>query len=75
MEYGVINVSVSNHYSKPSSVSDVVTQGLLGEKVEIIETRETHIRVRQQDGYISWIPEDQLVPNVSPVGELFQARA
>ena len=75
MEYGVINVSVSNHYSQPSSVSEVVTQGLLGEKVEIIETRETHVRILQQDGYISWIPEDQLVPAASPVGELFQVRS
>jgi hypothetical protein len=69
MEYGVINVSVSNHYSKPTSVSDVVTQGLLGEKVEILEIQETHVRIRQQDGYKSWIPEDQLVTDTDQIGD------
>jgi SH3-like domain-containing protein len=75
MKSGVINVSVSNHYSKPSSISDVVTQGLLGEKVEIIETRETHSKIRQHDGYVSWIPVDQLVTATDPVGEVALIRS
>ncbi|MFK5926278.1 MAG: NlpC/P60 family protein [Desulfuromusa sp.] len=74
-EYGVINVSVSNHYSKPTSVSDVVTQGLLGEKVEIIDTQETHIQIRQQDDYLSWIPEDQLVVGMEPGGDTHLLRS
>lgn len=61
-EYGVINVGVSTHYSEPTSLSAVVTQGVLNEKVEILDKRETHILVCQADGYQSWIPEDQLVP-------------
>ncbi len=75
MEYGVINVSVSTHYSEPASTSAVTTQGLLGEKVEILERQPTHILIRQKDRYQSWIPEDQLVPEVSPVGETFQVRS
>ena len=58
---GIINVSVSSHYRDPSSASEVVTQGLLGEKVEILEERATHTLIRQTDGYESWIPEEQLV--------------
>ncbi|MCK5915311.1 MAG: C40 family peptidase, partial [Deltaproteobacteria bacterium] len=58
---GVINVSVSSHYRDSSSVSDVTTQGLLGEQVEILEKGATHIYIRQKDGYQSWIPDDQIV--------------
>ena len=68
-EYGVINVSVSTHYSEPSSTSAVTTQGLLGEKVTVIEVQSTHIKICQEDGYISWIPEDQLILESLPGGE------
>lgn len=68
MEYGVINVSVSTHYSEPSSASAVTTQGLLGEEVEILETRPNHIQILQKDGYQSWIPDDQIVPAVEIAG-------
>ena len=67
MEYGVINVSVSTHYLEPESTSAVTTQGLLGEKVEILDTQSTYIQIRQEDGYLSWIPEDQLVPETTSV--------
>lgn len=69
MEYGHINVSVSSHYSAPTSTSDTVTQGLLGEKVAILERQPTHILVQQKDGYQSWVPEDQLVLEGSQSGE------
>lgn len=58
---GIICVSVSHHYRLPSSASEVTTQGVMGEAVEILEERETHVHVRQADGYQSWIPNDQLV--------------
>ena len=74
MEYGVINVSVSTHYLKPESTSAVTTQGLLGEKVEILDAQSTHIQIRQKDGYLSWIPEDQLVPETLPVGKKLLVR-
>ena len=64
---GIVNVSVSNHYSAPSSSSEIVTQGLLGEAVEILEEKPTHILIKQADGYQSWIPEDQLVSAPQPV--------
>ena len=65
---GIINVSVSSHYRDSSSASEVVTQGLLGEQVEILEESATHIHIRQKDGYQSWIPEEQLVPWVEMDG-------
>ncbi|MCK5916122.1 MAG: C40 family peptidase [Deltaproteobacteria bacterium] len=66
---GVINVSVSSHYRDPSSVSDVTTQGLLDEQVELLETGTTHIHIRQKDGYQSWIPDDQIVPLIEIDGQ------
>lgn len=61
IEQGIINVSVSSHYSCASSVADIATQGILGEKVEILERGVTHALIRQEDGYTSWIPLEQFV--------------
>ncbi len=58
---GIINVGVSNHYREPSSQSEIITQGCLGERVEVLEEQENHTLIRQADNYQSWIPEDQLV--------------
>lgn len=66
-----VNVSVSHHYRDPSSATEVVTQGLLGERLEVLEKTPTHIYIRQEDGYQSWIPEDlatfEPVPQGDPV--------
>jgi cell wall-associated NlpC family hydrolase len=64
---GIINVSISNHYRDPSSQSEIVTQGCLGERVAILEEQENHTLIRQADNYQSWIPEDQLVSGVAAV--------
>jgi len=55
-----INVSLSNHYEKPSYTSEVTSQGLLGERVEILESQFPFTRIRQLDGYESWISTDQV---------------
>lgn len=55
-----INVSVSSHYKEPSYASEVTCQGLLGERVEILEEAELFSRIRQADDYESWISSDQL---------------
>jgi len=65
---GIINVSVSNHYREPSSQSEVVTQGRLGEQVTVLDRQETHTLIEQADTYQSWIPEDQLVTDIEPAG-------
>ena len=64
---GLINVSVSSHYRDSSSASEIVTQGLLGEHVEILEEQSTHTLIRQADGYESWIPEEQLVTHTGAI--------
>lgn len=55
-----INVSVCCLYREASYSSEIVSQGLLGEPVELIEYKELFSRIRQDDGYESWISTDQL---------------
>ena len=55
-----INVSVSSHYREDSYGSETVTQGILGEQVEIIKHHPLFSKIRQEDGYVSWISTDQL---------------
>ncbi len=70
-----VNVSVSNHYKEPSRASEVTTQGLLGEQVEILENHPIFIRIRQAGGYESWIPADQIVQGEAPQGEDLMVRS
>ena len=58
---GSINVSVSNHYREPTYDSEIISQGLLGERVEIVEQKQIFTRIRQSDDYISWVSSDQVV--------------
>ncbi len=55
-----INVSVSSHYREPSYASEIVSQGILGEQVEVIEHTPLFCRIRQEDGYESWVSTDQI---------------
>lgn len=55
-----INVGVSSHYLEASYDSEVITQGVLGERVEVRERQPLFSRIVQSDGYTSWISTDQL---------------
>ena len=63
-----INVSVSSHYREASYASEVTSQGILGERVEILEAAPLFSRIRQSDGYTSWISSDQLYAGEPPAG-------
>ncbi len=63
-----INVSVSNQYCEPSYTSEVTSQGILGERVEILEHRLPFTKIRQMDGYESWISTDQVCEGATPDG-------
>lgn len=62
-----INVGVSSHYRSDSYNSEVITQGLLGEDVEVIDHQPLFSRISQKDGYRSWISTDQLSFKSQPV--------
>lgn len=55
-----INVGVSSHYRKESYSSEVITQGVLGEVVTVIDHHPLFSKIVQDDGYTSWISTDQL---------------
>ncbi len=59
-----INVSVSNHYCEPSYASEITSQGILGERVEILEYNPPFTKIRQADGYESWISTDQIYEGI-----------
>ncbi|TKB11617.1 NlpC/P60 family protein [Desulforhopalus sp. IMCC35007] len=63
-----INVGVSSHYREASYNSEITTQGLLGEEVEVVDHQPLFSRIIQADGYSSWISTDQLSFLPSPVG-------
>ena len=63
-----INVSVSSHYREATYASEVISQGILGERVEILEPAALFSKIRQNDGYISWISTDQLCAGDPPAG-------
>ncbi|WP_419175055.1 NlpC/P60 family protein [Desulfosediminicola sp.] len=60
MIQAVIQVSVSNHYKQPDYCSEIVSQGLLWERVELLEEEAEFCRIRQRDGYQSWVSSRQL---------------
>ncbi|MCG6929664.1 MAG: NlpC/P60 family protein [Desulfofustis sp.] len=70
-----INVSVSSHYRNGSYDSETVTQGILGERVEILEHAPLFSKIRQHDGYVSWIGTDQLATGDSPDGPTVLVRS
>ncbi len=74
IQNATINVSVSNHYRNPSYASEVISQGLLGERVEILEEKEKFARIRQEDNYESWISSDQVYRGDQPVGRTVLVR-
>jgi gamma-D-glutamyl-L-lysine dipeptidyl-peptidase len=55
-----VNVSVSNVYKNSTYQSDIVSQALLGESVEVIKTENDFDNVKQPDGYEGWIKNNQL---------------
>jgi len=56
----IINVGVSSHYRESSYNSEITTQGLLGEVVEVVQHQPLFSEVTQADGYKSWVSTAQL---------------
>ena len=50
-----VRTPVANLYRSHSFMSDQVTQALMGETVQILDTHESWFKIRQWDGYESWI--------------------
>ncbi len=60
--YGICNLSMIPVRSEPSDRSEMVSQLLFGEAVEVIDTRDQWLRVRLLfDDYTGWIDRKQIV--------------
>ncbi len=71
---GCINVSVANLYREPAHESEIITQGLLGETVDMLEYGTEFTRIRQKDAYESWISNHHLSEPPSAKGKPIVAR-
>ncbi|MEN8173162.1 MAG: SH3 domain-containing protein, partial [Chloroflexota bacterium] len=67
-EKASINVSVANLYKEPTYQSEILTQGILCENVDILGHENEFIRVRQTDGYESWISSYQISERLCTTG-------
>jgi len=62
MKYAICQVSVSPLRAEPSDRSEMVTQLLFGEKVEIQETKNNWIKIKADfDGYQGWADSKQFL--------------
>ncbi|MEE9166902.1 MAG: C40 family peptidase [Candidatus Neomarinimicrobiota bacterium] len=50
-----VNVSVASIHAKAEFASEVVTQALLGEELEVLEINSEWLKIRQWDGYEGWL--------------------
>jgi cell wall-associated NlpC family hydrolase len=67
----IINVSVANIYREASYRSEVITQGLLNERVDVIERDNDFSKIILPDGYPGWINNHQLCDDVQFSGEQY----
>ena len=60
MKYAICQVSVSPLRSEPTDLSEIVSQVLFGEKVEVLETKKNWIKIKADfDGYEGWCDSKQ----------------
>jgi hypothetical protein len=66
---GQVNVSVANLYSEGNYQSETISQALLGELLEVMESDGDFSLVKASDGYSGWISNYQWLPFEEDNGE------
>ncbi|HSW50075.1 MAG TPA: SH3 domain-containing C40 family peptidase [Bryobacteraceae bacterium] len=67
----VVTRPVANMHSSPSEKADVVSQAILGSRVEVLERRAGWMKIRTQDQYTGWAASAQLSKgNDAPRGRI-----
>lgn len=59
-KYGVVNLSVCNLHSKADFSSEMVTQGLLGMPIHLLDF-DNWYRINMPDGYVAWVHRAAIV--------------
>ena len=60
-EYKIVNACVANIYESNSFFSQLVTQALIWEALNILDKKNNWYKVKQKDGYIGWIHKFYLI--------------
>jgi len=60
-KYKIVNVEIANIYNDDSFKSEIISQALIWEKLEIIKTNKNWFKVRQWDCYEGWIHNSYLI--------------
>ena len=59
--FGLVNVSPASVFDSPDYKSSLLTQTLLGEKLDILQKKDGWLRIKCEDGYIGWLNSSQVV--------------
>ena len=59
-QYKIVNSEVASVYKKNNFSSEIISQALIWERVEILETKDNWSKIKQWDNYESWIYNDFL---------------
>jgi cell wall-associated NlpC family hydrolase len=68
----VVSQNVANVYTEPETSSELTSQAVLGEPVQVLETKDGFCRVTTEDQYAGWIEARQAVPQ-SDLSDLLSA--
>jgi len=66
-----VRTPVANLYGNHSFMSDQVSQALMGEVVDVLDSFESWYRIHQWDGYESWIHEFYLVDSIENLADTY----
>ena len=73
MKNNFFNYSVANIFSKPSSISEVSSQILYGEKFKILSKKKNWIKIKTSfDNYIGYIKKKKFNQNFKPTNKVYK---
>ena len=59
--YKIINSEVANLYKNSTFKSEITSQSLMWEKVEVIKSVNNWFKIKQFDNYVSYVYKDCLI--------------
>ncbi len=62
-----VNVSAANMYREASFCSEICSQAVLWEEVQLLGCRNDFAQIISEDGHRGWVDENQLIAGDSPV--------
>ncbi len=72
--YAVVNVSVANMRYAPKESAELVSQVLLGSKLNILDKEKGWYLIQSNDGYLGWIEGGTIVRLTADEFELYQKK-